>query len=153
MLRLSSVRSQSEVFAIAKTFDNRLVKWWQKILGIQDWRVDVTCMDNAKCVEVYGPGKAGYCEAVQSRQWASVMVNLDPGDGTDPEHSLVHEEVHVLLNDVWMAVLRMMDSYITDAHAHEFAKAEVDAKMEIAVDKMASALMRLKAKTKTGVRG
>jgi hypothetical protein len=115
------------------------------MIGIEDWHIDVEFIPDAKFAEVYGANKAGFCDAVPTRRWATVAVNLSPGDKTDPEHSLIHEECHILSNDVWMAILRMMDTFITDAHTREYVKDEVGAKVETMVDKMASAMLRLKA--------
>jgi hypothetical protein len=140
----------------AKTYNGRPPRWWQKILGIEDWRIDVEFMPRQKFVDAFGPGRAGYCDATQTRKWASVSVNLAPEDKSDPEHTLVHEEYHALANDVWMGILRIMDNFITDKHTYEYVKDDMSAKMEVLTDKTTSAMMRLKAmgerlKAKTGV--
>ena len=124
--------------------DKALAKWWQRILGLLDWQLDVDFLTDAEFARRYGQGKAGYCDAVQSRQWASLAVNLEPDDDSNPEHSLVHEECHVLSNGVFMCVMRLIEDYITDSRAKEYAKDEFNAQVEIMTDKTASAFMRLK---------
>ena len=124
--------------------DKALAKWWQRIIGLLDWQLDVDFLTDAEFARRYGQGKAGYCDAVQSRQWASLAVNLEPDDDSNPEHSLVHEECHVLSNGVFMCVMRLIEDYITDSRAKEYAKDEFNAQVEIMTDKTASAFMRLK---------
>ena len=130
-----------------------LAKWWQRILGLMDWRIDTYFLTDAEFARRFGQGKAGYCDAIQARQWAAISVSLDPEDDTDPEHSLVHEECHVLSNGVYMCVMRLIEDYITDSHAREYAKDEFNAQVEIMTDKTASAFMRLKkiAENKEGL--
>lgn len=127
-----------------RKYERKLARWWQKMIGIEDWDIDVEFMPRQKYTEIFGPGKGGYCDAVQTRKWATINVNLDPEDKSDPEHSLVHEEYHVLSNDVWMGILRILDNFITDSHTREYVKDDMSAKMEVLTDKTASAFMRLK---------
>lgn len=135
------------VIGIAKTYDLRLVKCWQRVLGIQDWQLDVDFLNDAEFSRRFGDGRAGHCDAVQCRQWARISVNLKPDDDSDPEHSLVHEQCHILSNGVFMCVARLIEDYITESHAKEYAKDEFNAQVEIMTDKLASAFLRLKAKT------
>jgi hypothetical protein len=127
-----------------KTPNKALAKWWQSVLGLRDWQLDVEFLSEMEFAKRYGQSKAGYCDAVQSRQWAVLAVNLEPDDDSNPEHSLVHEQCHVLSNGVFMCVMRLIEDYITDSRAKEYAKDEFNAQMEIMTDKTASAFMRLK---------
>jgi hypothetical protein len=92
--------------------------------------------------EKYDYTSAGYCDTVPARRWATIAVNTDSEDGTDNSHTLVHEMLHVVMADVWHSVLRLLDTYITDSRAKEYARSDLDAKMESVVDQLATAFLR-----------
>lgn len=128
----------------AKTYDKRLAKWWQKVLGLEDWDIDVEYMSRQKFSDIFGLSKAGHSECTLTRKWATVAVNLNSEDKTDPEQTLVHEEFHVLSNDLWNGILRILDNFVHDKQTWDCLKDEMASKLEVLTDATATALVRLK---------
>jgi len=78
----------------SRSFLNKILVKWQKKLQMTDWKLDLQIVD-FKRVDYR---QSGDFIANPKKKTASILMTWNPFRG-DEEYTLVHELIHVLLND------------------------------------------------------
>ncbi len=72
----------------------KLLRKWQEKMGMADWKLDLKIVDFWR---ENGWRQSGGFEANSQKKIATIQLTWNPW--CDEEHTLVHELVHVLIND------------------------------------------------------
>lgn len=101
----------------------RRVEYWQGILGLQAWELDVQLLDTVEG----DPEKMASCEASKFYESATLRFSRAVLDTPTADQVIVHELVHVIFRDMeeaWMVATDSMPSstadMFTDRITHEY---------------------------------
>jgi hypothetical protein len=90
---------------------NKVPAWclgWQQALGLGDWEIDVNVLPHTEMIARHGDAcTMGNCKTNRDHKWAEIDV-IDPETDTAPadrlpydiEYTLLHEHLHVCLDDI-----------------------------------------------------
>jgi len=113
----------------------KLVAEWQHRLRLDDWDIELVTI--AAATTDYVDNKAGQCYTRSNSRSARIVVATD---GDDPEHTIVHELLHVALHECveaqWRATAQLGEQ------AKQVCRDDYDGADEMAVQRLTTALVQ-----------
>ena len=141
----------------AKTYDLRLVKWWRRILALNDRRIQaiVVSGDEMHRLSQSEPNEdspSGYAVSSYNHQASRIWLNRDAEDIESAEHIILHEVLHVETDDMYRFTRNLINNFIPDAATKQHLHDELECHNERQTNRLTRAFLRLKAtKAKTEV--
>ena len=99
---------------------DEFIKKWQKILKIQDWKIELHFLSAAEVADEIGetgePGYLAFCTRDHRHKIAKICLNAEHKEINDNmEHTLIHEMLHIVLSEYqyfYDEVLKSQDEII-----------------------------------------
>lgn len=121
-----------------------LLAYYQKMLRLQDWDIQIQVLDNSEYLLAHGTDAhdtTGACnEIVTATKRSLISMRCEEQHG-DPTENLIHELVHLMLQQEWWFVYKHMDM-IHNTEQRELFKSTLDDFLELSVSNVTRALIR-----------
>ncbi len=117
------------------------VRFWARILRLEDWDIEVEVISADRMAVEMGEKTQAYIERDRVRKCAIIKVKEG---GTELDHDLVHEIVHILMDEFQAKALLAID-LIESATAREALQREVRESLERTINQIVRALLSLAA--------
>lgn len=137
------------MFAIAKTYDLRLVKVWQRILGLNDRRIRSFVVSGdeihrlAEC-EPSEDAPSGFVMNYHSHDISRIWFNRDTVDTNSSEHIILHEVTHIATDDAYRFCRNLINDFIADGATKQHLLDELEGENELQTNRLTRAFLRLK---------
>ena len=124
---------------MTRTQLEKLVAQWQHRLRLDDWNIEVVAI--AAEAVAYADSTLGHCYAQTSSHDTKIVIALD---SDDPENTVVHELLHIVLHETSCAHGRAAECLGGDGR--EISKSHYHCAEDIAIRSLADTLLALHRK-------